>query len=427
MRWLEKEIALNQKRIKKITENPDPSKLTCNKMLYELELGLRKAQLEACREGKVCLVAGIQYIEPLLRSLGLQPLDLQGAADKVKIADEYLRIAKSNGFPDNHCDRTVAFIGMALSGDLPLPRLIVTTNSGCDPLYLGFNALAHHFEIPVFCLDVALEENEDTLKYVATELKELIAFVEENIPGAKYDEDKLLWFHEVNREAIGHLREIYRMRKQIPCPVPVEDTFRLPRLPAAYPDVDYALQYWRAFRNELQEKAAKADLPEEKLRVMWTCAAPYFADPFHVLTQRNVSIPIFQIDMVAKLMAGTGGVYGDWEYGRKLTPLEEEARVLYTSGWVGVGQRWLDDVLYVARDLSIDAIVNFMQVGCMATSGLSKLLADELEKKQGIPVLNIEGRQLLSESYDRAKFEYQLEEFIEMCLLGKEKTSPERN
>ncbi len=419
MNWLEEEIELNERRVKKITENPAPHKLACNRKLYELELSLRKAQLEAWREEKSCLVAGISTIEPLLRSMGLQPLDLQGAADKVKVADEYMDIIKAAGFPDNHCDRTVAYIGMCIKGYLPLPKLVVTSNVGCDSLYLGFNALARHLNIPVFCLDVPLEENEDTIKYMAAQLEELIVFIKKNVPGAKYDEDKLVWFHQANRQAIECLREIYAMRKRVPCPVPVEDTFRLPRLPAAYPDVEYCLGFWRDFSKEIREMAERADIPKERLRVMWTCAAPYFANPFQVLERRNVSIPIFQIDMVARLMAGKRAVYGDIEYGRKFTPLEEEARMQYLSGWVGLGQKWLDDVIYVARDLSIDAIVNFMQVGCMATSGLARLVADTAERELDIPVLNVEGRQLLRESYDKEKFEGELEEFIDICLIRK--------
>ena len=152
---------------------------------------------------------------------------------------------------------------------------------------------------------------------------------------------------------------------------------------------------------------------------MWTCAAPYFANPFEVLAKRNVSIPIFMIDMVANFMAGTRKIYLDLDYGRKLTPLEEEARMLYSSGWVGHGNKWLNDVTWVTRDLHIDAVVNFMQIGCMATSGLSKLLSDTLEKECGVPVLNIEGRQLMSDSYNKEKFEKELEEFIDLCFLRK--------
>jgi benzoyl-CoA reductase/2-hydroxyglutaryl-CoA dehydratase subunit BcrC/BadD/HgdB len=224
----------------------------------------------------------------------------------------------------------------------------------------------------------------------------------------------------MNRKAIEYLRGIYQLKKRIPCPVPVEDTFRLPRMPAVYPDSAYALRYWQSFHDELHERAAKIQSTEEKLRIMWTCAAPYFANPFQVLNKRNVSIPIFMIDMVANFMAGTREIYGDMTYGKKLTPLEEEARMLYSSGWVGTGKKWIDDVSWVARDLQIDAVVNFMQVGCMATSGLSKLLSDTLENDSGIPVLNIEGRQLMSDSYDKDKFENEIEEFIDMCLLSKE-------
>lgn len=65
---------------------------------------------------------------------------------------------------------------------------------------------------------------------------------------------------------------------------------------------------------------------EEKLRVMWAISGPFYSDPFRFLEERGVSVPYWHIGAGSRISGCRYPNYGDEsEYGRKLTPFEEEA------------------------------------------------------------------------------------------------------
>jgi benzoyl-CoA reductase/2-hydroxyglutaryl-CoA dehydratase subunit BcrC/BadD/HgdB len=79
----------------------------------------------------------------------------------------------------------------------------------------------------------------------------------------------------------------------------------------------------------------------------------------------------------------------------------------------------VEDTLFVCRDLNIDAIINFKQVGCTATVGLAKILEDCAERELGIPTLHFEGRQLDPSYFDPVQVNTQLNVFVDSCLRRK--------
>jgi hypothetical protein len=103
------------------------------------------------------------------------------------------------------------------------------------------------------------------------------------------------------------------------------------------------------------------------------------------------------------------------EYGKRLTPLEEEARGLFNL-WGSTGTWWVDHIISCCEYLNIDGIVQWLQVGCPTTLGLQKILSDRAEKELGILTLNLEGRMIDVDAYDRQRDESKLGEFIELCL-----------
>jgi hypothetical protein len=183
----------------------------------------------------------------------------------------------------------------------------------------------------------------------------------------------------------------------------------------------------KAYRDEMLERVDKGFSPvhEEKLRFVWLTAGPYLRNPFDYLEERGVTVPMLVVAGlgrrgVSDLRRPVGSDLRDEkEYGKKLTPLEQEARDQYNS-WGSLGSAWVDNVVNCCKDLKIDGIIQWMQVGCPTTLGLAKLVSDKAEKEAGVLTLNLEGRMIDPEAYDRHKDEAQLGEFIEICLTEKE-------
>lgn len=421
MNFFEAEIAKYERRLHRIGEKPDPTKAESNRLLYELELDLARSHLESWKQGRP-FAAGF-YLSPMLRAMGFEFIYLMHAADRAVNAEDCFRALRAVGFPDDACDRTMVALAMCLREELPRMSLIVSTNAACYPEMLSHYTLASYHDAPRFCLDIASTASKqadyDHLTYVTDQLRQLIDFAVDRIPGIEYDEGKMVELQNIDRAAVDCLRDIYELRKLVPCPEAGRDVFRIPRLPSFYAEPVRALDYFRTRRDEVRERAARGVSPsgQEKLRILWAVSGPYYSDPFGFLEQRGVSVPFFLFGIATRLFGVRYGMYGDeTEYGRKLTPLEEQARVLNCNAWAGLATRWVEDALFVCRDLKIDAIVNFLQRGCGATLGLAKLLADEAEEKLGIPTLQIEGRQLDSGDYDERQFLARLSDFVDMCL-----------
>jgi len=128
--YLKNEMASCERRIKKISENPDPSKPKSNILLYELERDLRQEQIEAYENGKPL---GITGLGPLPRAMGMVPWDAIMAADRThgKAATQYFAQVRKLGMPDHTCDRCSILVPMILNGDFPKPSFLFTSNFEC--------------------------------------------------------------------------------------------------------------------------------------------------------------------------------------------------------------------------------------------------------------------------------------------------------
>ena len=419
--WLETEIARNQKRIDKINASSDSTKIKANKMLYELELDLRKAQLEAWKTHNKPLINS-DHIPMMVYAMGGIGIDSMGAADRTMLATEYFNVLRSQGFPDDACDRTIVIIALCVSKNFPPPDFVIATSFACPMECISPKAIGHYFNMPVFHIDTTLETSQDALTYVTDQLGEMIEFAEAKVPGVHYSEERLLYALEMDKIAHNYAKEIHALRRRVPCPLSGQDAFRLPRIPSMYPDPKKAVEYWKAFAEEMHERAEKGYgvLEDEKLRFLWAVTGPFYFNPFDVLAKRGVAVPAMQFGVMSRFFGVEYGFIDDiTEYGRKLTPLEELARFLNGNTWAGLGNRWVDSTLHMAKDLKCDGIVYFLQLGCSASGGVSRLVVERAEKELGIPVLLLEGRQLDPFYKSQQESEEELNAFIDLCLSRK--------
>lgn len=420
MNFYERDLAFLERRIKKIEENPDPLRLRSNKLYYELERDSRIEQLEAWHAGKPFIRARFPQ---LTKAMGFQELDAGFLSNRrtVLAPEEVLKALRSKraeGFPINCCDGTLMTAEIVLSGDLPQPSLMLDW-SGCDAVTLSNTVVAHLLDVPIFHFDVGLEVTEDNLQYVTNQIGEFIEFAESKVPGVKYNEDKLAELIEIDHMSDVYFHDLYELRKRVPCPVPARDAMRLPRLPSYFPDPEKALEWLRAYRDELYERAEAgvSTVNEEKLRLMWTMTAPLYRNVFAQCERRGVAIPTIQTVYVSEFYSGY--TFREADFGRDLSPIEKQAIPLLCLAWGGPGTRWIDDILATCRDMKVDAIVNFLQQGCTPTLGLKKLIADRAEKELGIPTLQIEGAYHDSQYINDDEFDAKLDDFIDMCLARK--------
>jgi hypothetical protein len=81
-----------------------------------------------------------------------------------------------------------------------------------------------------------------------------------------------------------------------------------------------------------------------------------------------------------------------------------------------LGETWVRDTLEACRNLRVDGMVYYVQIGCTASAGLGRVVAEQAKKDLGIPTLLMEGRQLDAQFKSQEECERELEAFVQLCL-----------
>ena len=239
MNIYESEIIRLQKRIEKLDQQPDPTKLKTNRLRYELDLELAKEKLQAWKDGKPFAASG--FVEgTLVRSMGFHTA--QPDVFAMKDADKYLELARNKGLPvDSSCDMSSIPLAIEAAGDIASEDLFVCDHHACTPMWLSGVYMAQTQKRFSYHLDIGFENNEANLKHVTDQLKEFIEIVEKRFPGIKYNEDRLIEMQEIDEKAQGYVYEMYQMRKHKPSPIAGKDAFLTSIRATAYPNPNKAL------------------------------------------------------------------------------------------------------------------------------------------------------------------------------------------
>jgi hypothetical protein len=430
MNIFEVEIAKYEKRLNTIKNKPSATMLASNELLYKAHLEHNKEQLRWWQRGKPFISVSSSGGEIIMWAFGdYQPLNLVGIADRLGTgrAEETVDDVMAMGLPDYACDRTILFLPLAMEGqEMPKPRIIITRTGACNVINNTHVTMAELMKVPVYTIDIPFSDpHQEHLDYVTRQLKDCVKYIEENLPGAKYDEDRLVEWLGMMRRWYASLHDIYELRRKVPCPDHPRDVFREPLAPPNYAQPMPIVEYYESYRDELRARAAAhwSAVGEEKLRIIWAITGPYGSSVWDSLVKQGVSVPFWHYG-AAKRIFQMPIIGEESEFGKKLTPLEEIARIMLYNSWGGDGDRWSDDTLHICRDFQADGLVLFEQTGCQPVLGLGQMVADRLEREMGKPAWCIEGRMLLGRT-DRAEADFMsgLQAFVNRCFENKNKST----
>ncbi|MFC1988730.1 2-hydroxyacyl-CoA dehydratase family protein [Chloroflexota bacterium] len=414
MNFYEGDIIKLTEKIKRFDENPDPFKLKCRIKFYERQLEWRKEQLQAWKDGKVFADFGLSQ-RRLSPAMGMYTCARGEIINECQEPEKVLEKARALGLPvDSSCDSVYTAAAMFDSGDIPTEGIVACKQYACTPEVMQKMFMAHKGNLLYYCFDSPYEKTDANVTYLADQFAEAIEYAEKKFPGVvKYDEAKLIEIQERDDAGYEIRKEIFEMLKHKPCPIN-HNHMSLGGPPGGRDPELLAL-----VRDEIGERIEKGIFPPagEKLRIIWTIRDIQYFDAVEFLAEKEAQV-IFQ--------AGGGARYGIpmpdpvvLFGGRKLTPLEKEAADSMKFFYGRDADYAVDTIIWVAKELQADAIVNFLVVGCSATVGLKRLVEERAEKELGIPTLQLESK-LWDTSYtDELTVRNQLSDFVEMCLSQK--------
>lgn len=420
MNILEEVIKANKAALKAMDANPDPRQMRSVRMGIELEIESYTELLDAWRQNKPIL--GHFPSSGMARALGAPHMLYQDAfpcwrdpLGSVKLYQE----AVNMGMPEYMCDTFTIPAAAAKEGMFPPPTVATSgTGGACRVWMYHMKAFADYFGVPTFDIDTPIGYDEEAIKYLAEQLRGLIDFVEEHVPSLKYDEEKHKAIQANNKVWVDYCLKEYELKKTIPSPLSnLENCAFIGHFdPSLYPHPEKVLDYWKTRTEEIEERVAKGTDKEERARILWIFPMPLYSDVFSLLEEYKTSM----IAMWLPPMGAYNGWRSNWldekEFGRKLTPLEEEARFMLGEDNYR-GQEWADNVVKMCKDLSCDGVVYHEAIGCLHIGGLAQLVADTLNEELSVPTHVIK----MGKLYDPAGWpaaENHLRTFLETVVTG---------
>jgi benzoyl-CoA reductase/2-hydroxyglutaryl-CoA dehydratase subunit BcrC/BadD/HgdB len=338
----------------------------------------------------------------IIRSMGINPLCAELFSAFISGASSeraFIDAAEKEGISETFCSYHKILMGSAYTGVIPMPAAIVNTSAICDANNLTFRSLSDYYGIPQFYLDVPPEDSDDSVSYVADQLRSLPKFLEE-VTGKKFSEDKLKEMVAVSGKTIDNFLEAqkYRAVRRLGS----DSSAELYEIYATH--IGLGTADMEKYSEMLLNDYRNAPVDDHKgLRILWVHTIPNWQQPVRRHFNLSEEAQIIGCDLNWESL-----IHMDPEH-----PYESMARRLTSSRFNGRGDRRIKSAVDMAKKLNADGAVIFCHWGCKETMGLSAGFKDAFEEA-GFPSLILNGDGADRSNTSDGQVETRLGAFIEM-------------
>jgi len=377
-----------------------------------------------------------QYDE-ILAAMDIVPLwteNYGGLCAAMGPAPQFLDKAEADGYSNLICGYARTGIGFdALraetgqapqtpDGGMPMPDMLLGSSIGCDTRFKWYQALGHYMDVPIYCIDVIIppvDRNKDEIrgfyvKYQTEQLRGLVEFLEK-MTGKRLDNDKLMSIIHRAEEARRWWWDAQELCKASPSPMSARDQFNIFVPHHFMIGQESTLDFFKELYRELKERvdAGIGVVEDEKYRLLFAGGLPpwhsmgifsYFSslgatfpaqmaypppDPFTI--PENINDPI-------ELMA-----------------LRSFERFTYRwdRAYKGCGDFWVQHILDLVPDFSIDGLVMHGVMSCRATSMGQIYYQNAVHKYSKLPTLFISSDIVDVRTYSESQMMTQIDNFLE--------------
>lgn len=313
----------------------------------------------------------------LLQEAGLYPYNVESfscylAASQVE--RPFLQGAEDSGISETLCSYHKTFIGAAQKKVLPKPKCIVYTNLTCDANLLTFKKLAKMYDVPIFAIDVPMQQNEDNVQYVADQLRKLKDFIEE-CTGKKITDETLT---ERLRRSKRTLEKFAQYEKESADRYIPADLVT-PLYAGMTNNLLLGTEEEETYVDRLLNDVKKAPAKKGK-KIYWMHTIPFWSDAVknELCFQEKAQIVGCELSRVCE---------PDFDPEK---PYEAMARRMVYHALNGSAIRRIEAGIRHAKETGADGAVWFGHWGCKHTLGAAQLAKRKFEE-QGIPLLTLDG------------------------------------
>ncbi len=359
-----------------------------------------KSIYEALKTPKNSIWTNIFAPVELFQNFDLNPLSLECFASFTagfRCEDLFIDYAEKSGIAETLCSYHKAFIGAGESGVLPKPLCSVTTSMICDGNINTFRYLSSLYQVPLFILDIPYEYSKDSAHYVVTQLHELIHMLED-LTHKSFNLNQLK--ETLIRENASKAYYQAFLKEQVGKYYPNNMALQLFMLFASHLSIGTpeTLEFYKLLAEDIK-KYPKTNT----LNMLWIHLMPY---------QHNVLGSYFNFNPHYQIQ--TYDLNLDYMTPLDISnPLEALAKKMILNLYNGGFERKVQFITDLAKDLNVDAAINFCHWGCKQSAGGVHLLKEALNQNQ-IPLLILDGDALDHRNSHNGQIKTRLEAFLEM-------------
>lgn len=345
----------------------------------------------------------------LFWGLGLTPFYPEVAAAVgagLGLTPRALAQAAEAGLPVDLCTYHRSVFGLTRDGFYPPAAAFVSTSHLCTIASITLAAEAHRRGKSFRLIDVPPTFDSDSLDYVETQLKTLVAELE-RATGVSYDPDRMREAIRLSNQARDLAVQFNALRANRPAPIrggPMLAVLGLGWWILGHPD---GVRHFRVWRDYAAGRVRRRD-PEQsnqKIRLFWLHLRPY--------TENG---------LIAHLENDLGGVIAFeehstvwWEPLDEARPLRALAAKILGHPSNGSADRRLAMILDGVARYECDGVVQFSHWGCRQASGATRVIRDRL-RREGIPLLELDGDCIDLTNLQTGPLRTRVEAFVETLV-----------
>ncbi len=342
----------------------------------------------------------------LLHAYGLKPFNAEGFSCYIAAShaeSSFIRASEEHGIPETFCSYHKIILGAAYKDLMPSPKCIISTNLACDANQITFRELSKYYDIPHFIIDVPINISEASVKYVASQLKELDLFLSK-LTGKPQDPEFLKNILRRSKRTVDHY-EKYMMTRADKCLLqdlvtPLYEFVAMNILLGTEPAEKYALM---ALNDAINAKSA------EGIRLFWVHTVPYLQNDIKKILNFTNDAQIVGIDMAVSAVL-------DFDPEK---PYEAMARRMVYNSFNGTSSHRISSALSWAEKVKADGTIWFCHCGCKNTLGASSI-AKQIFEKNDMPLLILNGDGCDRSAGNEGQNATRIEAFLEMLKAAKE-------
>ena len=318
-------------------------------------------------------------------------------------ASLFIKEAEDSGYAPDSCAYHRAVTGAMLKDIMPEPDFIIGTSSPCTAGLAVMENMAKRFKKDFFILNVPQNNSQNSVKFLADQLQEMVRFVSDHTK-KPLSMEKLGKALELFNESSLILKDIYNLAKQNPSPVDNKILKDFSIVMSLIMGTKEGVEICQAFKDELIDRIEfnKIDPSKEKIRLMWIQNRIQYKFPIEkMLEDLGAKIVVDELNDVT------------WEPMDPDNPFESIARRIINHPYSQSSQDRIVHIQSLASEYKLDGAINPCHWGCRQGTGIRGLIARGL-KDVSVPVLNLEIDCVDSRNLAQGQIETRLEAFAEM-------------